>query len=90
MAKKRGRPPKSPNPTATTNIEPQKQGLDLQELDEEDMADIDGLSPKQADKLLRNLEVIRTKLQGKSSESLEKVIDRNQKVQNKEAEQEYL
>ncbi|KAK7281909.1 hypothetical protein RIF29_10279 [Crotalaria pallida] len=91
MPKKRGRPPKSPNPktpdpSSSTNVETQKQGLDLLELDEEDLADIDGLSPKQAEKLLRNLDVIRTKLQGKSSEASMKVADNNQKVHNKEAE----
>ncbi|KAK7282272.1 hypothetical protein RIF29_10921 [Crotalaria pallida] len=74
MPKKRGRPPKTPNPktpdppTSTIN-ETQKQGLDLMDLDEEDLADIDGLSPKQAERMLRNLDAIRTKLQGKTVDS---------------------
>ncbi|KAK7251034.1 hypothetical protein RIF29_33899 [Crotalaria pallida] len=89
MAKKRGRPPKFPNPNVNSNNETQKQGLDLLELDEEDMADIDGLSPKQADKLLKNLDLIRAKLKGKTSRVMpenlsEKMTDDNQCVLNKE------
>ncbi|KAK7256547.1 hypothetical protein RIF29_30000 [Crotalaria pallida] len=65
MGKKRGRPPKSPNPIDKSSNETQKQGLDLSELDEEDLA-IDSLSPKQAKKLLKNMDLIREKLKGKN------------------------
>ncbi|KAK7289681.1 hypothetical protein RIF29_03511 [Crotalaria pallida] len=86
MTKKRGRPPKSPSPSSTTSNETQRQGLDLLELDDEDLTDIDGLSPKQADKLLENLEAIRLKLQEKTSEPLVQVVVNNEEVLNKEAE----
>ncbi|KAK7259701.1 hypothetical protein RIF29_25314 [Crotalaria pallida] len=86
MAKKRGRPPKSPNPSAITYNESQKQGLDLLEIDDEDLADIDGLSPKQANKLLKNLEVIRLKLQEKTTESSVLELVHNEEVMNKKTD----
>ncbi|KAK7273312.1 hypothetical protein RIF29_14361 [Crotalaria pallida] len=89
MVKKRERPPKSPNPNANTSNETQKRGLDLLELDEDDMADIDGLSPKQAEKLLKNLDLIHAKLKEKTpvvlTENLsEKKADDNQALLNTE------
>ncbi|KAK7289712.1 hypothetical protein RIF29_03570 [Crotalaria pallida] len=80
MAKKRGRPPKTPTSTSSkdhspsTHDSPGPQRLDLSQLDEEDMAEIDSLSPKQAERLLKNLDVLREKIKGKA------VMEDQQKV----------
>ncbi|KAK7250588.1 hypothetical protein RIF29_33113 [Crotalaria pallida] len=63
MAKKRGRPPKSPASQAKSKPASQ---VDLSLLDDEDIADIDSLSPKQAEALLKNIDVIHEKLKGKT------------------------
>ncbi|KAK7267266.1 hypothetical protein RIF29_19933 [Crotalaria pallida] len=77
MARKRGRPPKSPGPYEIAHTDSQKHGLDLSELDEVDLADIDSLSPKQAEKLMKNLDLIREKLKGKAT--VTKISDESEK-----------
>ncbi|KAK7281090.1 hypothetical protein RIF29_08780 [Crotalaria pallida] len=42
------------------------QKLDFTQLDEEDLTEIDSLSPKQAERLLKNLDVLREKIMGKA------------------------
>ncbi|KAK7251357.1 hypothetical protein RIF29_34470 [Crotalaria pallida] len=85
MAKKRGRPPKSHGPSEKASIDSQKIGLELSELDEEDLADIDSLSPKQAEKLMKNLDLIREKLKGKAPVSIpEKQSNDNRYVVHEE------
>ncbi|KAK7250848.1 hypothetical protein RIF29_33574 [Crotalaria pallida] len=72
MAKMRGRPPKTPSSTLSKDRSPSHhdspgtQKLDFSQLDEEDMAEIDSLSPKQAERLLKNLDVLREKIKGKA------------------------
>ncbi|KAK7256555.1 hypothetical protein RIF29_30009 [Crotalaria pallida] len=71
MAKKRGRPPKTPSSSKSKDCSPElespgPQKLDFSQLDEEDLAEIDSLSPKQAERLLKNLDVLREKIKGKT------------------------
>ncbi|KAK7273628.1 hypothetical protein RIF29_14685 [Crotalaria pallida] len=69
MAKKKGRPPKSPSPkpspnTPNTNSIPKN--LDLLNLDEDDMEDIEDLSPKKAGSILEKLDELHAKIKGKA------------------------
>ncbi|KAK7273602.1 hypothetical protein RIF29_14658 [Crotalaria pallida] len=68
MAKKRGRPPKTPSSSKSkaSSESPGSQKLDFTQLDEEDLTEIDSLSPKQAERLLKNLDVLREKIKGKA------------------------
>ncbi|KAK7274696.1 hypothetical protein RIF29_15793 [Crotalaria pallida] len=63
MAKKRGRPPKTPSKQKTSH---DNLTVDLSQLDEEDIVDIDSLTPKQAATLLKNIDAIRERLKGKT------------------------
>ncbi|KAK7260388.1 hypothetical protein RIF29_26392 [Crotalaria pallida] len=71
MARKRGRPPKTPSSSNKKSQE--KQSLkddgnfcvDLSLSDEETLEEIDNLSPKKAEILLRNLETLRVRIEGK-------------------------
>ncbi|KAK7267673.1 hypothetical protein RIF29_20351 [Crotalaria pallida] len=85
MPKKRGHPPKN-TPQASSNqqanpsrdaIDPQ--AFDIMQLDEEDLQEIDNLSPKQAVVWLKNLDVIRDRIKGKNRlghESNDKPVER--------------
>ncbi|KAK7273288.1 hypothetical protein RIF29_14337 [Crotalaria pallida] len=66
MARKKGRPPKSPSShhSPTTNTIPKN--LELEKLDEEDFEDIDDLSPKKAASILQKLDELRAKIKGKA------------------------
>ncbi|KAK7273850.1 hypothetical protein RIF29_14914 [Crotalaria pallida] len=68
MAKKRGRPPKSPSPqtekrSSTAKLDAQK--LDLTCLDQQDLETIDNLSAKQLEALMQGLELIKARVHGK-------------------------
>ncbi|KAK7255772.1 hypothetical protein RIF29_29191 [Crotalaria pallida] len=68
MAKKRGRPPKTPSSSAKKTPTKPLDDLDeitqhsLMEIDDEDLEDIDSLSPKKAAALLKNIDVLREKI----------------------------
>ncbi|KAK7281267.1 hypothetical protein RIF29_09090 [Crotalaria pallida] len=68
MAKKWGRPPKTPSSSKSkaSSESPGSQKLDFTQLDEEDLTEIDSLSPKQTERLLKNLDVLREKIKGKA------------------------
>ncbi|KAK7287522.1 hypothetical protein RIF29_00803 [Crotalaria pallida] len=69
MAKKKGRPPKSPSPKPspnTPNTSSIPKNLDLLNLDEDDMEDIEDLSPKKAGSILKKLDELRAKIKGKA------------------------
>ncbi|KAK7259607.1 hypothetical protein RIF29_25217 [Crotalaria pallida] len=59
MGKKKGRPPRSPTFSS-------KASDDFSSLDQEDFDKLDNLTNKQAADLLRNLELIKTRLKGKN------------------------
>ncbi|KAK7243518.1 hypothetical protein RIF29_38317 [Crotalaria pallida] len=65
MAKKKGRPPKSPSPHTPTPTKIPK-SLDLQHIDDEDLEDIDALSPKKAASILQKLDELRSMIKGKA------------------------
>ncbi|KAK7243349.1 hypothetical protein RIF29_38142 [Crotalaria pallida] len=88
MARKRGRPPKSPSPSSTEDLSktsPVSQLHDIEILDEDDMADIDNLSPKQAEVLLKNMEAIRSRIKGKSPANALLLEDAEVAQQNKDS-----
>ncbi|KAK7267241.1 hypothetical protein RIF29_19908 [Crotalaria pallida] len=64
MAKKKGRPPKSPSPHTPSPTKIPKT-LDLQHIDDEDLEDIDALSPKKAASILQKLDELRSRIKGK-------------------------
>ncbi|KAK7275572.1 hypothetical protein RIF29_16691 [Crotalaria pallida] len=69
MPKKRGRPPKSTSPSTSktpTRDVLSTQALDMSQIDDDDFAEIDNLTPKQAKAWLKNLDVLREKIKGKS------------------------
>ncbi|KAK7267790.1 hypothetical protein RIF29_20469 [Crotalaria pallida] len=74
MARKRGRPPKTPSSSnkKTQEQQPHKEDenfrVDLSLSDEETLEEIDNLSPKKAEVLLRNLETLRARIEGKIQE----------------------
>ncbi|KAK7288545.1 hypothetical protein RIF29_02006 [Crotalaria pallida] len=73
MARKKGRPPKSPSqhlssPSASTPPTSIPKNLDLEHLDDEDFEDIDALSPKKATSILRKLDALRSRIKGKANE----------------------
>ncbi|KAK7256175.1 hypothetical protein RIF29_29612 [Crotalaria pallida] len=57
MAKKRGRPPKPPSSSDRK----------APDLDDDELADIESLTPKKADDLLRNLDALREKIKDKAT-----------------------
>ncbi|KAK7287146.1 hypothetical protein RIF29_00220 [Crotalaria pallida] len=67
MAKKRGRPPKTPSSSAKKpqSIDPKTIEEDLQQglvqLDDDDLENLDSLSPKKVMALLKNLDALREK-----------------------------
>ncbi|KAK7250883.1 hypothetical protein RIF29_33625 [Crotalaria pallida] len=71
MARKRGRPPKTPSSSAKKShgkqsVEKEDHAwVDLNTSDEEALEDIDNLSPKKAMALLRNLDVLRERMKNK-------------------------
>ncbi|KAK7274356.1 hypothetical protein RIF29_15441 [Crotalaria pallida] len=65
MGKKKGRPPRSPPASKTSDDRTLDPLLDFSSLGKEDLDKLDNLSSKQAADLLRNLEVIKTRLKGK-------------------------
>ncbi|KAK7255774.1 hypothetical protein RIF29_29193 [Crotalaria pallida] len=76
MARKRGRPPKTPSssgkkppskPQDTIDDQPR---LDLNQLDEDDLEEIDNLTPKKAEALLKNLDLLREKIKGKTMQEV--------------------
>ncbi|KAK7258958.1 hypothetical protein RIF29_24551 [Crotalaria pallida] len=74
MARKRGRPPKTPSSSAKKTSEKKSHNedetfrFDLSPSDEETLEDIDNLSPKKAELLLRNLDTLRARIEGKVQE----------------------
>ncbi|KAK7259603.1 hypothetical protein RIF29_25213 [Crotalaria pallida] len=74
MARKRGRPPKTPSsstkktPEQQTHNEDETFRVDLTLSDEETLEDIDNLSPKKVEVLLRNLDTLRARIEGKVQE----------------------
>ncbi|KAK7273816.1 hypothetical protein RIF29_14879 [Crotalaria pallida] len=72
MAKRRGRPPKSPTSSAkkATNDPDDDDGtrrkLDVTLIDDEDLEEIDNLTPKKAEMLLKNLDLLREKVKEKA------------------------
>ncbi|KAK7289878.1 hypothetical protein RIF29_03879 [Crotalaria pallida] len=71
MAKKRGRPPTTPSslakktPSKTLEEPEQQKSLDFTQLDEEDLEDLENLTPKKAGELLKNLDMLREKFKEK-------------------------
>ncbi|KAK7273616.1 hypothetical protein RIF29_14673 [Crotalaria pallida] len=68
MARKKGRPPKSPS-SQTSSRSPSNaipKNLDLENLDEDDLEDIDALSPTKAASILQKLDALRAKIKGKA------------------------
>ncbi|KAK7288459.1 hypothetical protein RIF29_01919 [Crotalaria pallida] len=66
MAKKKGRPPKSPSPHPSPTPNSIPKNLDLLNLDDEDLEDIEDLSPKKAGDILKKLDELRAKIKGKA------------------------
>ncbi|KAK7251601.1 hypothetical protein RIF29_34943 [Crotalaria pallida] len=66
MAKKKGRPPKSPSPHNSSPPPSIPKNLDLEQLDDDDFEDIDNLSPKKAASILKKLDMLRSKIKGKA------------------------
>ncbi|KAK7255466.1 hypothetical protein RIF29_28876 [Crotalaria pallida] len=73
MPKKRGRPQKNtPQSSSKQHDKPARdtfepQTFDISQIDEEDLVEIDNLSPKQAEVWLKNLDVLRDRIKGKSA-----------------------
>ncbi|KAK7267148.1 hypothetical protein RIF29_19812 [Crotalaria pallida] len=73
MGKKRGRPPKTPSfviktdETDTTSPYGTPSKIDFSQLDEEDLEDIDNLSPKQVELWVQKIDILRAKIQEKAS-----------------------
>ncbi|KAK7260252.1 hypothetical protein RIF29_26150 [Crotalaria pallida] len=71
MARKRGRLPKTPSSSAKKtpgkqdSIDGDHERFDVSHLDEEDLEDIENLSPKKVETLLRNLDLLRDKIKEK-------------------------
>ncbi|KAK7256167.1 hypothetical protein RIF29_29604 [Crotalaria pallida] len=71
MARKRGRPPKTPSFSSKKTPEKQDHcddihgGLDLSLSDEDTLEAIDNLSPKKAEEMLKNLEVLKDRIKKK-------------------------
>ncbi|KAK7280829.1 hypothetical protein RIF29_08345 [Crotalaria pallida] len=68
MARKKGRPPKSPS-SQTSSRSPSNalpKNIDLENLDEDDLEDIDALSPTKAASILQKLDALRAKIKGKA------------------------
>ncbi|KAK7290123.1 hypothetical protein RIF29_04322 [Crotalaria pallida] len=77
--KKRGRPPKNSTPSTSKHVESlskivtDAQPFNLTKLDDDDdLADIDGLTPKQAEAWLKNIDILREKIAEKASGSTPK------------------
>ncbi|KAK7273632.1 hypothetical protein RIF29_14689 [Crotalaria pallida] len=66
MARKKGRPPKSPSPHPSPTPNSIPKNLDLLNLDDEDMEDLEDLSPKKAGSILKKLDELRAKIKGKA------------------------
>ncbi|KAK7281672.1 hypothetical protein RIF29_09864 [Crotalaria pallida] len=66
MAKKKGRPPKSPSPHNSSPLPSIPKNLDFEQLDDDDFEDIDNLSPKKAASILKKLDMLRSKIKGKA------------------------
>ncbi|KAK7273452.1 hypothetical protein RIF29_14502 [Crotalaria pallida] len=66
MARKKGRPPKSPSTHLSSPSNTIPKNLDLENLDEDDIEDIDALSPKKAASILEKLGALRAKIKGKA------------------------
>ncbi|KAK7267347.1 hypothetical protein RIF29_20016 [Crotalaria pallida] len=66
MVRKKGRPPKSPSPHPSPTPNTIPKNIDLLNLDEEDMEDIEDLSPKKAGSILKKLDELRAKIKGKA------------------------
>ncbi|KAK7260355.1 hypothetical protein RIF29_26331 [Crotalaria pallida] len=77
MPKKRGRPLKNKSQSFSKQhgspirdtLDPQT--FDILQMDEEDLVEIDNLSPKQVEVWLKNLEVLRDRIKGKSIAGVE-------------------
>ncbi|KAK7268013.1 hypothetical protein RIF29_20695 [Crotalaria pallida] len=68
MARKKGRRPKSPS-SQTSSRSPSNaipKNLESEILDEDDLEDIDALSPTKAASILQKLDALRAKLKGKA------------------------
>ncbi|KAK7250846.1 hypothetical protein RIF29_33572 [Crotalaria pallida] len=74
MAKKKGRPPKSPSPHLSSPPPSIPKNLDLEQLDEDDFEDIDNLSPKKAALILKKLDELRSRIKGKAATSPEEEV----------------
>ncbi|KAK7273508.1 hypothetical protein RIF29_14560 [Crotalaria pallida] len=81
MPKKRGRPPKNTPQSSNKKHDvpsrdvPYPQPFDLTQIDDDDLTEIDNLSPKQAEIWLKNLNVLRERIKGKSIDD-PKIIDK--------------
>ncbi|KAK7256591.1 hypothetical protein RIF29_30045 [Crotalaria pallida] len=66
MARKKGRPPKSPSPHPSPIPNTIPKNLDLLNLDDEDMEDKEDLIPKKVGSILKKLDELRAKIKGKA------------------------
>ncbi|KAK7290262.1 hypothetical protein RIF29_04556 [Crotalaria pallida] len=72
MARKRGRPPKTSSSSAKKQLNAHdvddgiQKKLDVTLLDDEDLEEIDNLTPKKAEELLKNLDVLHEKIKEKA------------------------
>ncbi|KAK7260422.1 hypothetical protein RIF29_26453 [Crotalaria pallida] len=66
MARNKGHPPKSPSSHQSPPPNTIPKNVDLENLDEEDIEDIDDLSPKKAASILKKLDALRAKIKGKA------------------------
>ncbi|KAK7256374.1 hypothetical protein RIF29_29817 [Crotalaria pallida] len=82
MANRRGRPPKTPLSQPDRRFSPPKRDMlptafDLSKLDDEDLAAIDNLTPKQLESLVHGLELILARVQNKNSDSMPTEVNVN-------------
>ncbi|KAK7259328.1 hypothetical protein RIF29_24932 [Crotalaria pallida] len=79
MAKKRGRPPKTPSSaskkddTGSVGDTGTPSKVDFSQLDDEDLHDIDNLSPKQAELWIQKIDALRAKIKEKATDTGNKV-----------------
>ncbi|KAK7255703.1 hypothetical protein RIF29_29122 [Crotalaria pallida] len=73
MGRKRGRPPKTPVSSSKTkddfdgNSSRSPEKVDLSQLEDDDLEDIDNLSPKQAELWIQKIDILRAKIKEKAS-----------------------
>ncbi|KAK7260016.1 hypothetical protein RIF29_25708 [Crotalaria pallida] len=82
MAKKKGRPPKSPSPHISSPTPSIPKNLDIEHLDDDNLEDIDNLSPKKAASILKKLDDLRSRIKVVKAVLQEQGIDENVSVVN--------